>query len=56
MLMGVAMEGDDVVLKAHRKERGQVVLSFDTCSLLSEDGSALSFDDLATVVDDYLRR
>lgn len=56
MLMGVAMDGDDIVLKPHRKERGQVMLSFDSYSVWASNGESLSCDELLKVVEAYLRR
>jgi hypothetical protein len=54
MLMGVGSDGEDVVLKAHRKERGQVKLSFSTYAVLSSAGTPIAVAELAALVDRYL--
>ena len=38
MLMGVGEEGDEVVLKPHRKERGQILLTFESLILVDDQG------------------
>jgi hypothetical protein len=55
MVMGVAMEGDDIVLKPHRKERGQVKLTFSSYSVLSASDMPLEYAELLTFVERYLR-
>ncbi len=55
MVMGVAIEGDDIVLKPHRKERGQVKLTFSSYSILSASDVPLEYAELLTFVERYLR-
>ncbi len=53
MLMGVVEEGKDVVLKPHRKERGQVVLSFESYSPFDEQHQLIAQDVLLNAVREY---
>lgn len=53
MVMGVGEEGNDVVLKPHRKERGQVVLSFESYSVLDEQHQLISEEVLLNAVSQY---
>lgn len=53
MLMGVGEEGGDVILKPHRKERGQVILSFDSLSVLGEQGQPEAQELFLKVVNRY---
>jgi len=46
MLMGVGREGNDVVLKPHRKERGQFKLSYASYEVFGSDGQPICIDDL----------
>jgi len=55
MVMGVAAEGDDVVLKPHRRERGQVKLTFSSYSVLSASDVPIEYAELLTFVERYLR-
>ena len=54
MVMGVAAEGDDIVLKPHRKERGQVKLVFSSYSVMSGTDAPVGCDELLTFVERYL--
>lgn len=54
MLMGVATDGESILLKPHRKERGVIRLRFDSIAVLSESGVPLSTDQLLSYVQRYL--
>lgn len=56
MLMGVVEEGNDVVLKPHRKERGQVVLSFESYTLFDDQDQLLSQEGFLNLVSQYYGR
>jgi hypothetical protein len=56
MVMGTALEGDTVVLKPHRKERGQVLVEFSGYSLSDESGKALEVPTLQEQVARYWRQ
>lgn len=49
MLMGVGQEGHDVVLKPHRKERGQFKLSYASYEVFGSEGQPIRIDDLRRV-------
>ena len=54
MLMGVAEEEEGhVVLKPHRKERGQVVLSFKSLKLIDDQGDPIPEDVFLKAVAQY---
>ena len=53
MLMGVGEEDDKVVLKPHRKERGQVILSFETYSVHDEENKAVTEEVILNAVRQY---
>jgi hypothetical protein len=53
MLMGVAEEEEHVVLKPHRKERGQVVLSFESLKLFDDQGDPIPQDTFLKAVAQY---
>jgi len=56
MLMGVGTEGDDIILKPHRKERGQVKLCFSSYEVLADGDRPSSCEELTGVVNRYLGR
>lgn len=53
MLMGVGREGDDIVLKPHRKERGQIKLSYASYEVFGAQGAPLTRDELGRVAQSY---
>lgn len=55
MVMGAVLEGDVVILKPHRKERGQVVVNFATCEMFDENGEPLEDSRLLNYVQRYWR-
>lgn len=53
MLMGVGCEGDDIVLKPHRKERGQIKLSYASYEVLEGNGTPIAGGELNRVAQSY---
>jgi hypothetical protein len=53
MPMSAFLDEDAVVLKPHRKERGQVILKFDSCTAIGPKGSALDISEIRDYVNRY---
>lgn len=53
MLMGVGEEGDDVVLKPHRKERGQVLLAFASYTVFDDQNQPVPQESVLNAVRQY---
>jgi hypothetical protein len=53
MLMGLGREGDDIILKPHRKERGQIKLSYASYEVFDGHGTPLESDELSRVARNY---
>ncbi|WP_429951917.1 hypothetical protein ACQYWY_10025 [Comamonas sediminis] len=53
MPMSAFLEEGAVVLKPHRKERGQVILNFDSCTAFEATGASLSITKLRDFVNRY---
>lgn len=53
MLMGVSEEGNEVVLKPHRKERGQVLLSFESYSVFDDQNKPMQQAEILNMVSQY---
>jgi hypothetical protein len=54
MVMGASLEGTEVVLKPHRKERGQIRLTFDSYSVHDTSGAPLAQQTLLKAINRYL--
>ncbi|PTT17751.1 hypothetical protein DBR12_17345 [Acidovorax sp. HMWF029] len=56
MPMSAFLEEKAVVLKPHRKERGQVILNFDSCKAFETVGMSLDIAKLRDYVTRYWRQ
>ncbi|WP_156370808.1 MULTISPECIES: hypothetical protein [unclassified Acidovorax] len=56
MPMSALLEEEAVVLKPHRKERGQVILNFDSCVAFEQTGISLDIEKLGDYVNRYWRQ
>ncbi|MGJ7609118.1 hypothetical protein ACSFA7_32630 [Variovorax sp. LT1R20] len=55
MVTGTDLEGNTVILKPHRKERGQVAIDFSDCVARDEIGNPLEISQLRDFVNRYWR-
>lgn len=53
MVMAAVLEGHEVILKPHRKERGQVVIDFSRCAARDENARPLDISRLRDYVNRY---